>query len=57
MVSMPLVFIDDMPEAQETARQSGAAGTAAASEDVASWDGHPLRLKDRRTIRCRAETA
>ncbi|EQB9980189.1 hypothetical protein ISU95_21745 [Enterobacter cloacae] len=31
MALMPLVLIDAMPEAQETARLSGAAGTAAAS--------------------------
>ncbi len=31
MASMLLVLIDAMPEAQETARLSGAAGTAAAS--------------------------
>ncbi|WP_202562327.1 hypothetical protein [Enterobacter cancerogenus] len=31
MASMPLVLIDAMPEAQETARLSGAAGTATAS--------------------------
>jgi hypothetical protein len=31
MASMPLVLINAMPEAQETARLSGAAGTAAAS--------------------------
>lgn len=41
MGSMPLVLIDAMPEAQETARLSGAAGTAAASGGVASWDGSP----------------
>jgi hypothetical protein len=41
MLLMPLVFIDDMQEAQYTARLSGAAGTAAASADVASWDGCP----------------
>ena len=31
MALMPLVLIDAMPEAQETARLSGAAGTATAS--------------------------
>ena len=31
MASMDFGVIDDMPEAQETARLSGAAGTAAAS--------------------------
>ena len=43
--------IDAMPEAQETARLSGAAIPAPASMDVASWDGHPLPQ------RCLAETA
>lgn len=33
---------DAMPEAQEAARLSGAAISAPASMDVASWDGHPL---------------
>lgn len=42
MASMDFGVIDAMPEAQETARLSGAAGTAAASGDVASWDGNPL---------------
>lgn len=51
MASMPLVSIDGMPEAQETARLSGAAGTAAASLGVASWDGHLLPRRGR------AETA
>lgn len=57
MASMLLVLIDDMPEAQETARLSGAAGTAAASRDVASWDGNPLAWSDRRAQKARAETA
>lgn len=34
MASMPLIFFDDMPEAQGTARVSGAAGTAAASVEL-----------------------
>lgn len=36
MASMDSGVIDAMPEAQETARLSGEAGTAAASVDVAS---------------------
>lgn len=37
MASMTLVSIDGMPGAQETARVSGAAGTAAASVELRHW--------------------
>jgi len=57
MASMDFGVIDDMPEAQKTARLSGAAGTAAASGDVASWDGNPLAWSDRRKREARVETA
>ncbi|MEE9955459.1 hypothetical protein IV511_18855 [Enterobacter quasihormaechei] len=46
MALMPLVLIDAMPEAQETARLSGAAGMAAAS----GWLRHGMEAR-------RAETA
>ncbi|EOE7356501.1 TPA: hypothetical protein ACKFMW_004514 [Enterobacter hormaechei] len=47
----PVGFAGVMPEAQGTARLSGAAGTAAASDGFASWDGNPLPRRGR------AETA
>lgn len=45
MASMLLVLIDDMPEAEETARLSGAAGTAAASGGCCVMGWKPAGLK------------